>query len=153
MGTIQDLLTEVPLSAVLKERVALADQKYERAREEIEGYKRRIAALEREVETLRVRIPSDSPGALDGDAERALVHLFRATEMEARDVGHMARTLGIEQGILQYHLDQLADAGFADVSGSNYVHGNVYWMITSEGRRNVMERKLIAKQHTLTPFP
>jgi hypothetical protein len=39
MGAIQDLLTEVPLSAVLKERVALADQKYERAKEEIEGYR------------------------------------------------------------------------------------------------------------------
>jgi cell division protein FtsB len=61
MGTIQDLLTEVPLSAVLKERVALADQRYERAKEEIEEQKKRIAVLEREIETLRDQIGPDSP--------------------------------------------------------------------------------------------
>jgi hypothetical protein len=118
------LLTEVPLSAVLKERVALADQKYERAKEEIEGYKRRIAALERDVETLRAQIPSDSSDALDNDAERALVHLFRATEIDARDVGYMARTLGIEQGVLRYHVDQLADGSFAGVSGAKSPSGD-----------------------------
>jgi hypothetical protein len=143
MGAIQDLLTEVPLSAVLKERVALADQKYERAREEIEGYKKRIAALECEVETLRAQVPADSPSALDSEAERALVHLFRATEIDARDAGYMARTLGIEQGVLRFHLDRLADAGFAGVSGAR--DGHVYWMIKPDGRRYVMERKLIAK--------
>jgi hypothetical protein len=143
MGAIQDLLTEVPLSAVLKERVALADQKYERAQEEIEGYKRRIIALEREVETLRAQIPSGSRDKLDNDAERALVHLFRATEIDARDVGYMVRTLGIEHGVLRYHLDQLADAGFAAVSSAR--DGHVYWMIKPDGRRYVMERKLIAK--------
>jgi hypothetical protein len=143
MGAIQDLLTEVPLSAVLKERVALADQKYERAREEIEGYKKRIAVLEREVETLRAQIPSDGPDALDSDAERALVHLFRAIEIDARDVGYMARTLGIEHGVLRFHLDQLADAGFAGVSGAR--DGHVYWMIKPVGRGYVMKHKLIAR--------
>jgi hypothetical protein len=125
MGTLRNLLTEVPLSAVLKERVALAVQRYERAQEENETYKRRIAQLEREVEPLRAQIPSDSPDALDSDAERALVHLFRATETDARDVGYMARTLGIEYGVLRYHLDQLADTGFASVSSAGNAH--VYW--------------------------
>jgi hypothetical protein len=43
MGLLQDLLTEVPLSAVLRERVALAEDRYERAIKESEGYKQRIA--------------------------------------------------------------------------------------------------------------
>lgn len=34
MGTIQDLLQEVPLSAILKERVALAEQRYDLAMNE-----------------------------------------------------------------------------------------------------------------------
>jgi hypothetical protein len=144
MGAIQDLLTEVPLSAVLKERVALADQKYERAREEIEGYKRRITDLEREVESLRARIPSELSPDFGADAARVLVHLFRAAaQMEARDVGNMARTLGIERGMLQYHLDQIRDAGLADVASANYVHGHVYWALKPDGRRYVVERKLI----------
>ena len=53
MGLLQDLLKEVPLSSVLKERVALAEEKYENAVKEMEGYKQRIAALERENEILR----------------------------------------------------------------------------------------------------
>jgi hypothetical protein len=41
MSLLQDLLTEVPLSAPLRARIALAEEKYVRANEEIdEGYKR-----------------------------------------------------------------------------------------------------------------
>jgi DNA-binding MarR family transcriptional regulator len=80
---------------------------------------------------------------LGGDTSRVLVHLFRAKEIEDRDVGAMARAFGFESGILKYHLDRLADAGFADETGLNYLHGHVYWALTPEGRRYVVESKLI----------
>ncbi len=57
MGAIQDLLQEVPLSAVLKERVALAEQKYERAMRENADLKQRIQTLEEENAGLRTQIP------------------------------------------------------------------------------------------------
>lgn len=46
MGWIQDLLKEVPLSAVLKERVALAEQKFHEAVEEARKPRQRVADLE-----------------------------------------------------------------------------------------------------------
>jgi hypothetical protein len=53
MGALQDLLQEVPLSAVLKERVALAEQKYEGAITEIADLRQRLPALEEENTALR----------------------------------------------------------------------------------------------------
>jgi hypothetical protein len=88
MGLLQDLLKEVPLSSVLRERVALAEEKYEHASREVKTYKQRIAALERKNETLRVQISSNpTANALSSDTARVLVHLFRAKDMYARDVG------------------------------------------------------------------
>jgi hypothetical protein len=44
---------------------------------------------------------------------------------------------------LQYHLDRLAEAGLADISGAHPDLGHVYWYLLAEGRRYVVERKLI----------
>ena len=143
MGIIQDLLTEVPLSAVMRERVALAEEKYERATKESEGYKQRIAALEHEIEILRALVPSQSAGELGADTTRVLVYFFKAPQVEQRDVGNAARAMNMERNVLQYHLDRLKDAGLAQSAGGNYLHGHSYWALTSDGRRHVVENKLV----------
>jgi DNA-binding MarR family transcriptional regulator len=142
MGTIQDLLQEVPLSAVLKERVALVEQKLELAIGENADLKRRIRALEEENTALRGLIPNEESDGLDGDTVRVLAHLFRA-EGDARDVGITARILQMEKSIVRYHLDQLASAGMARLTSSNYNTGHVYWSITPAGRKYAVEKKLI----------
>jgi len=120
MGSIQDLLQEVPLAAVLRERVARADQKYEAVIRQAEELKQRVAALERENAELRALIPHRSEAALGEDTTRVLVHIFKASGTEDRDVGAMARALGMERGVLQYHLDRLKEAGLADITGANF---------------------------------
>jgi hypothetical protein len=80
---------------------------------------------------------------LDDNAERLLVYMFRAVEMEDRDVGMMAARLGLEIGVLRYYLDRLSELGFADISGSHPDLGHVYWYLLPEGRRYVVEWKLI----------
>jgi hypothetical protein len=70
MGAIQDLLQEVPLSAVLRERVALAEQKYEAAMTENAELRRQLRALENENATLRALTPPINnddlvPGIID----------------------------------------------------------------------------------------
>lgn len=142
MGAIQDLLQEVPLSAVLKERVALAEQKYEGAMRENANLKQRVRALEEENAALRAQIPRQRHGGLDDDTARVLVHLFKV-EGDARDVGVTARTLQMEKGVVKYHLDQLKDAGFATCTSGNYVSGHVYWGLTPAGRKYAVEQKLI----------
>ena len=142
MSLLQDLLQEVPLSAVLRERVALAESRFAEASRQVEMLKQRVHSLEKENAELRAQIPKGGT-QLSPDTCRALVHLFRAQELEERDVGAMADALMMERGVLQYHLDCLQELNFADVSGSNYVDGHVYWISTAEGRRYVVEQKLV----------
>jgi DNA-binding transcriptional ArsR family regulator len=143
MGSIQDLLQEVPLAAVLRERVALADQKYEAALRDVEQLQRKVVALEKENAELRAQIPQTKQADLGDDTDRVLVHMFRARQLEERDVGVMASALGMERGVMQYHLDLLREAGFAESTGGNYVLHHTYWALKPEGRRRVVEGKLI----------
>jgi DNA-binding transcriptional ArsR family regulator len=42
-----------------------------------------------------------------------LLQIFKAREIEDRDVDNMATALGMERGVMQYHLDRLNEAGLA----------------------------------------
>ena len=147
MGWLEDILKEVPLSAVLKVRVQLAEDRFARVNEENAILKQRIALLEKENEGLRAaaakRQDSEGDQSIPEDTSRVLVHLFRAPTMEERDVGATASALRMETGLMKYHLDRLRENGFADCTGGNYVHGHVYWALSPNGRRYVVERKLV----------
>jgi hypothetical protein len=80
---------------------------------------------------------------MGNDTIRVLVHLFRADDIEARDVGAMFRELAMERSVLMYHLDMLKNSSLADMTGGNYVDGHVYWALTADGRRRAIEGKLI----------
>jgi hypothetical protein len=56
MFSIADLLKEVPLSAVLKERVALAEQKYKNLEAENQELGETVKKLSAENDTLRKRV-------------------------------------------------------------------------------------------------
>jgi hypothetical protein len=143
MGSIQDLLQEVPLAAVLKERVALADQKYESAMKELDDLKKKVEALERENANLRAQIPQKKQtSTLSEDATRVLVHLFKTVRIEERSEGRIARALNMEHGMLRYHLDRLDEAAFADQTG--ILDEDILWAITPNGRQWIVERKLIS---------
>jgi len=140
MGAIQDLLQEVPLSAVLRERVGLAEAKYNLAVKENEDLKQRLRALEEENASLRAQIPKQ--GGLEEDTIRVLVHFFRA-EYDATDIGMTAQMLRMEKGVVKYHLDQLENASMAECVGFNSNSGHVYWALTPVGRKYAVENKLI----------
>jgi predicted ArsR family transcriptional regulator len=74
------------------------------------------------------------------DTVRLLVHLFTAEAREDREVKAMAKRFAMAGNIVRYHLDQLKQAGLADVES---VCSGVYWAPTSAGRKYVVERKLI----------
>ena len=142
MGWIHDLLQEVPLSAVLQERVALAEQKFDQAVEEAQGLRKTVADLEQEITELRARLPAEPAGELSDDTGRVLVYLFRG-QYDDRDVGHLAQYLKIERGVAEYHLEQLDERGLAECTISDYLH--VYWALTPEGRRYVVDNGLISE--------
>jgi DNA-binding transcriptional ArsR family regulator len=54
----------------------------------------------------------------------------------------MALHLRLERNVLRYHLDRLKEAKLVDTAGANARYGTLYWDLTAEGRRYVVERKL-----------
>ena len=75
-----------------------------------------------------------------------LLHLFRTHEHGQRDVRIMARVLQLDKGFLE----QLAEVEFAENTGFNAL-GGVYPAITPEGRKYLVERKLVGSQSKNLP--
>jgi predicted ArsR family transcriptional regulator len=82
-------------------------------------------------------------GTLMDDTGRVLVHLFKAEARGERDVETLSRKLEMERNVIRYHLDQLKEAGLADIESGKYLYGPIYWGVTAEGRKHVVEGKLI----------
>jgi DNA-binding MarR family transcriptional regulator len=143
MGILQDLLKEVPLSAVLKERVALAEEKYRAAIDQVDTLKKRVTELEGANLRLKGSAKPDCAPPLKDDTKRVLIALFKASTIEDRDVGALARAMQMDRSVLQYHLDRLDEARFAACTGGNYLHGHTYWALTSEGRQFAVEGSLV----------
>lgn len=136
MGMVQDLLEEIPHLTAVKERVAIAEDAYERAIKENEELKQRIAVLENENAKLCPPVPRKHE--IGDDTARVLVHLFRAKKPEERAVEAMAAALNMERGVLQPHLDRLREANLAQMTGRDYASGHAYWAPTAEGQRYVV---------------
>lgn len=143
MGWLQDMLQEVPLSAVLRERVALAEERFDKASKENDLHKRRIAELELELQELRAKIPAASRHELADETARLLTYLFKTQAQERREVQFMAKALNVETGIAKYHLDRLKEAGLANRSGGNALRGTTFWVLTADGRKYAVENKLV----------
>lgn len=149
MGWLKELLTDIPLSEVLKERIALADDKVRKAEldqqelvSKLDAANEKIGRIERELSEFRKQSTEDQVGnKLDGDAARVLGYLFNAKGDE-RDTRRISRSLDLQEGMLDYHLDTLEELDFAVCSGGNYVSGAVYWDITPAGRKFAVENIL-----------
>lgn len=86
--------------------------------------------------------PPRKDGVAD-EEEVILVYMFNHDDQFLRDVSAMAGNLRMKEGKLKYHLDRLDAQGLATCSGGNFLHGHVYWTLTSHGRAYVVERDLV----------
>jgi hypothetical protein len=68
MGWLSELLQGIPLNAVLKERVALAEQKFKDTEAENKQLKEKVATLTTEIEELKRRI-TKAPVAIEAPKE------------------------------------------------------------------------------------
>jgi len=152
MGAIADLLTEIPLSAVLRERVKLVEQKYELPEGENSALKDKVAKFEQENAGLRARIPAIPSDDLSDDDKKMLTGLFHARNdhtggpfeepVAENDVNALARHTGMDWNTAHYHLDRLAKRGLVENTGSNALYGHSYWSLTERGRAYVVENGL-----------
>ena len=155
MGSLKDLIQEVPLSIVMKERLEFWEDKHEHVVEENKRLQERIAGLEKDVAALKgenaqlrekLEVPQEPQQTRDvtlgEETTRVLIALFKCIGRNGMHCQLIAAALGMDPGVAQYHLDRLHEANMASGHG-NYVDHRVYWSIRSEGRRYVVENKLI----------
>ena len=149
MGWFQDLLKEVPVSSVLRERLELAADRVQRSEEKVTELSLQLDDARKEIASLRDSIAlKDSElerfkgGALGEVAEKVLAHFVEA-EDDSRDVGIASVHLRLKRAIVEFHLDELESRGYATCTGGNYVQGHVYWGVTPEGRKYAVLKGLV----------
>ncbi len=145
MSMLWDLVKGIPEAAVLRERVALADQKYDRALEEAEELRQKVADLEREVTELRKQLPSEPTGDISEDTAKVLVHLFMSEDEASGEVRAIASQFNMENSVAEYHLERLDEHKLASPADYNPIDGTVNWELTTDGRRYVVEHGLVPK--------
>ena len=145
MSWIKELLTDIPLSEVLKERIALADDRvtradaeYRRIERELSDATSKIERLEKEVYALRAQVSAASKPDLSSETIAVFKHLFHA-EGEECDITFTSHRVGLSLGKTKYHLDALKTAKFAACTGGNFLHGHTYWSLTPRGRKFAVE--------------
>jgi hypothetical protein len=93
-------------------------------------------------------LPTSVPASAEQemtDLMRVLFHLFR--DGQHRNVVALARALRMDQSAVKHHLDQLVRTKRARLK---IAQGHLYWGITDEGRRHVMELGIGSPETTIT---
>lgn len=143
MSWLINLLKEYLLSDYLREKVSSVEKERDEAKAEAESFRQKANELERKVEQLSSQNVLDADHSdLSEETCDVLVYLFRSDE-ESFDIDCMADALKIEHGIAQYHLELLERRELAHSVGGNSLYGHVYWELTCEGRRYVVEEGLL----------
>lgn len=137
MGMLLDMLKEVPLSAVLKEKLADAEA-------EIEKLTERVAALEKENVELRSKCQSvTQTSGLREDSVQMLVLMFKDGGRHGLSISQLAGLLNIERSMGQYHMDQLRERKLAKQTGFAVIGKESGWILTPEGRKYAVENSIV----------
>lgn len=146
MGWVSDLLKEYPALSVAKERLALAEARFQ----ELERKHAQLLAENGRLKTENLQLSEklDSlerakKGDLQPELCNLLVHLFTHHDQNHTHLDAIARTLGVQLQMARYYLDKLGERSLVDVIGGNYVHGHVYYGLTDQGRAFVVENGLL----------
>ena len=147
---LKDLINEHGSSTILKERLELFSDRYSVLEAECNQLRDGNGALSHELELAKTRIRDleqqvreiDVPEILvSPDGANVLRVLFKQEDPTFEEIG---RTLDMELGVLQYHLDQLDEVGLATIGSvtmsTAWGDGGVHWRITPDGRKVVVEK-------------
>ena len=138
MGWITDWLKEIPLSAVLREKLSDLEKEHERTTAENKALKTENTVLKSQNHDLKTKLDAacheDSQASdIEKDAEKILVLLAKSPMHSER----IAETLGMNPQVTEFHLHELLQREFAfpvTLGG---------WRLNQEGRRYLIQRNLI----------
>lgn len=158
LDSIEKLITEHGSAAILRERIALANDKHAALEKKAASLEAENAALKAqlqtaksEIENLRAELAAhtqaqanaSSSGAssrLEDVREKILVLL--ASQDGATDQ-HIAKTLGIGQPVAEFHLQELQSAHMIRCT-LRVGQRSTPWHLSQEGRRYLVANNLVA---------
>lgn len=158
---LEKLITEHGSAAILKERIALANDKYSLLEQknaqliaERTQFEAKITVLENDKQSLKSQIyqaekeikrlteiieagtKHQSSKKLDKIKESILKALFEANR--DCDVSQFASTLRIDESLVRYHVDDLKDKGLINI-GQRILNSPITYCISQTGRKYVVE--------------
>jgi len=147
MGIITDILKDIPLSAVLRERLADQEKKMLALETENLALKNENSDLKALVENLRQEIQQTkdiqkekSHGILLEEIEENILLSIR----KAATLDQVAQTQQISSDIAKMHLRKLFDHGLATTRQG--ADRKLYWHIKEPGTKYLIEHKRITQQ-------
>jgi len=146
MGWVSDLLKEYPALSVAKERLALAETKFQELENKYAQLSTENERLKAENLQLREKLAGfekAKKGDLQPELCNLLVHLFTYHDRNNTHLDAIARSLGVESQMARYYLDKLVERNLVVVTGGNYVRGHTYYGLTDQGRAFVVENGLL----------
>ncbi len=147
----EKLINEHGSSVILKERIALINDKYEALQYKLESSQKENELLKKENEILKGQLELLNTQAQKAASKELLIHpsqqeilkhLF--SNSDGVDESLLARTVNLDIGMLSYHLDELLEQGLIDNPG--YSMGNGFTgesgrtthYISKDGRKYVV---------------
>lgn len=139
---LEKLITEHGSAAILKERIALANDKYAALERKVAQLSEENAQLRAENAQLRANPPqrkaAPDPAEIDETAEKILVLLSKNPRLELEQV---AGQLGIELELAAFYLEELERSRFID--GLYSTIAPTTYSLDQEGRRLLIKRGLL----------
>jgi len=138
MGSLIDLLKEIPLAAILKEKITDIEAKYAAAdtenailKDDLRQCKAEIAKLKKQVDDLTHKDLS----------ETEIEILKYASENQPLDSGsnYLGKKLGVEPQRIEYYLGRLTSLGYFQFKG---FAGEGIYLLQQKGREALMSRGL-----------
>jgi len=149
----EKLINEHGSAVILKERIALANDKYSALEKELSASKARESELTAENQSLKldneklkqeiqrrddvIQNEKSHGDLLEQQKVNILLHLSKSNETEPEQI---ARALNIGKQVAIFHLEELSEKNMAFV---DYIMGSSYWSIDQEGRRYLVKNNLI----------
>lgn len=141
MGWITDILKEIPLSAVLKEKLEMREAEYDKLKAERDDLRLQLEKAQAEIQCLKKDAERLKPGG-DLDEAEVKILLLLASARHEIIAGDIAQATGISPTKTQYYVTKLEEAGFVD--GIHFYSGQASeYLIAHKGREYLISRNLV----------
>ena len=142
MGWIIDLLKDVPLSAVIREQLASAEKKITSLESENANLQSQVHELRQEIQRRDDVIQKEKPHNNLLDEIKIKILMFLSNQGDRVTADQIAYALTFGSQIVIFHLKELKDNHM--ISDSHTMNAPTKWLLAHEGRRYLIENKLIS---------